>query len=63
MSGDGSSRKADTYTGERTLSAIKRHLSELRRRRNVPARALVFSYEPRVGAVGIDIETGERHAW
>lgn len=59
VSGDGS---ADTYTGKRTLGAIKSYLNEVRRRKN-SAQALVFSYEPDVGPVGIDIETGERHAW
>lgn len=62
MSASDNGRQDDTYTGERTLSAIKNYLGEVRRR-NASARALVFSYEPSVGAVGIDIETGERHAW
>ncbi|HEX5514322.1 MAG TPA: hypothetical protein VFY81_07995 [Gammaproteobacteria bacterium] len=62
MSGDSSRRSSERYTGKRTLSAIKNYLSEVRARKT-PARAEVFSYEDGVGGVGIDIETGERHAW
>lgn len=62
VSGSGARREADTYTGKRTLSAIKSYLDEVRSRKT-PAQALVFSYEPGVGPVGIDVETGERHAW